>query len=379
MNKLLIVGEVYSSNLGDAVICDLVSKLIKEKYSSVEISYCDLSARNYYLQEFSYSLIARVFIFCFRFFFRNSELHAGIMNFLFKQKYFSNIRDKFNSFDAVLFAGGQLFMDYFYLPVRQILLYAKKFNKPVFFHAIGCKKIKSILIQKKFNKMLNMQVIKWISIRDGYGIFNFSNLRLTYDTGLCANEYYVLGNKAEEIIGLGCMYFYKLSNFENVKFWVNLIKCLNKRGFVWKLFCNGSYADYMLIINILKSLNLNFSEYSIRRPVCPDDLVKDISTFSKIISFRLHSHIIAASVGIPSVGISWDEDKCRDFFVSINHLERYKNVKDAPDEIVDALVNAQYTKADRELVNRQRKKTVTDLYNALQSNVELSIMTKQAT
>ena len=369
MKKILLVGEIYSANLGDAVICDVVTKLIKKQYPNMEITYCDLSARSWYLNEFKYTLLERVFIFIAKRFFKGSELYSGLLNFLFKKTYFEKIKHELFFTDAVLFVGGQLFMDYFYFPVHQILIYANKFNKPVVFHAIGCKRIKSNLLKNRFNKMLDMQCIKWISIRDGKGIFKFSCLHsnVTYDTALFANDCYYIAEAKEKIIGLGCMRFYELSYSKNIVFWVKIIDHLQQQKIKWKFFCNGAYEDYMLIVAVLHTLKLNLSEYTIRRPICSDDLVKDISSFYKIISFRLHSHIIATSLGIPSVGISWKENKVKDFFTHINHLERYKTIDDSPEDIINTLLDAEISENDKKLLAQQKKNSISDLYDSLQS------------
>lgn len=46
--KILLIGEVYSPNLGDGVICETVAALIKQKYPNCEIVMADLSGRSEY-------------------------------------------------------------------------------------------------------------------------------------------------------------------------------------------------------------------------------------------------------------------------------------------------------------------------------------------
>ncbi|HFI0063786.1 TPA: hypothetical protein ACGORR_002024, partial [Streptococcus suis] len=43
------------------------------------------------------------------------------------------------------------------------------------------------------------------------------------------------------------------------------------------------------------------------------ELVQTISKFNRIISFRLHSHIISRALSIPSIALIWD-NKVEEFF-----------------------------------------------------------------
>lgn len=81
--------------------------------------------------------------------------------------------------------------------------------------------------------------------------------------------------------------------------------------------------------------------------------MEQISEFSSLISFRLHSHIVAASLNIPAVGISWDE-KIKFFYENIGHKERCLPVGCPAQEVVKALLVACEEGCDRELIQRQR-------------------------
>lgn len=49
MKKVLLVGEIYSENLGDGVLCQCVEFLIKKYFNKeVMIDYLDLSGRKSY-------------------------------------------------------------------------------------------------------------------------------------------------------------------------------------------------------------------------------------------------------------------------------------------------------------------------------------------
>lgn len=101
------------------------------------------------------------------------------------------------------------------------------------------------------------------------------------------------------------------------------------------MFCNGSEADYKMLKNIVNRKNLNKDQYLIR-PKTAQDLVNIISNFDKIISFRLHSHIIASSIGIPTIGISW-EKKVNQFFHNLGLEYRCKTINDKVEDIINLL------------------------------------------
>lgn len=93
-------------------------------------------------------------------------------------------------------------------------------------------------------------------------------------------------------------------------------------------------------------------------------LVKTISRFQSIISFRLHSHIIAASLGIPSVAVVWD-DKVRGFFGKIGHPERCCTLLDGPEKILNKLEKARQQGVDCKLIAEQSRSSAKWLKKAI--------------
>ena len=89
-------------------------------------------------------------------------------------------------------------------------------------------------------------------------------------------------------------------------------------------------------------------------PSKPEELVKTISQFKSIVSFRLHSHIIAASLNIPSVSVVWD-DKVRIFFEKIGHPERCCNLRCGAEEVLSKLDKAEKEGIDGVLVAEQKR------------------------
>lgn len=76
--------------------------------------------------------------------------------------------DKLNwdKFDTIVFAGGQLFMDYFVHWIAIIVSYAEKYNKKVVFNCCGMGKLSSKSV-KLLCKVFQSDSIYSITIRDG--------------------------------------------------------------------------------------------------------------------------------------------------------------------------------------------------------------------
>ena len=98
-------------------------------------------------------------------------------------------------------------------------------------------------------------------------------------------------------------------------------------GATWKLFTNGDISDERVVDKLLIELGISYrkSELVLPRAIDAESLIFNITSFKKIISFRLHSHIIAASFGIPSYGFVWDS-KVRDFFVKLGIPEQCRDI-----------------------------------------------------
>ena len=358
--KVLIVGEIYSDNLGDGVLCKTVEKIVKEKIDC-EIELLDLSAREDYEKYFKYKgyekIIKKIFFLLYKF----DLINLGKVNVLFKDRYYNKF-DK--QYDVILFAGGQMFMDYFVFPIKKVLNIAIRRNIPVIFHACGAKKIDNNYLLKELQRQLSSKIIKSISVRDDIDLVNklyLINSKLkakkTFDTALNANKYFnTVSIKNDNVIGLGVMYWEKCNRNKQINFWLKIIDELNKRNIKWQLFCNGSISDYKMLEEIVETKNINKGKYVQNRPKTAEELVYNISKFEKIISFRLHSHIIAASLEIPSIGIVW-ENKVKQFFEIVKLEDRCKTINDSPEEIIDLLEKISKKSSKYNIIKEQAKES----------------------
>ena len=364
--KIAVIGLYYASNLGDAVICDCVAKWMKDAYPSAEVDVIDIIGNTEFEVQENVSLrILRKRQ-------KNLEKDYWLTSHGYEDKvyYWSNrnmesrkdfygkVADR--KYDFAVFAGGQLFMDWLSLDVCEFLKHFERTNTPVLFNACGVGISISKQIQERVQQYLNSDNVHLISTRDDVEKIEERYLRgnkkavPTYDPALWTAETYQASGKKLGAVGLGVMYCNEIPVRKLMRFWIRVIKELNRRQIPWKMFCNGSRDDYNLGCYILKKLHLDRDMYLEPCPEVPEMLIHQITSFDALISFRLHSHIIAASYGIPAIALVWD-DKLRFFYKHLKHPERCMTVGDSVAEVVDSLERAMKEGYDMELIEAQKR------------------------
>lgn len=329
--NFLLIGECYSSNLGDPLICENVKKIILSSYPNSSIEYLDLSGRidwnkNFCINQNRYSISEKIFFkiidkFTFIFKFSNLFKKYKIAELRYLQTVFilKNILNNKN-IDLAIFAGGSLFMDYFIPLIYIIVKILSLKHIKIIFHACGISKMDSHDL-KLLKKFLNNKYVKSISMRDSFEfvkqlVKNKSKISETYDTALNTPNLINMSTKKIATFGIG-VYGDNLEYYEYQKKIIAKFMNSNQK---WCIFTNGSVADYNIATKILIDLGISQNEiqkYLLKRPQNITELVHDITSFEKIISFRLHSLIIAVSYGIPIIGIQWDQ-KVKEFLTKIN-------------------------------------------------------------
>ncbi len=315
--KILLIGEIYSPNLGDGVIYEVVKKNIQKIYPNSTIISLDISGKTKYKKNNQPSKYNNLIPSIIKYPLNKIKRYLLLNNLLNKID-FSNI-------NKAIFVGGQLFQDYF---LNQIHLITKKLSKyqiPTIFNAIGLGplKNKNILI-----KSLNYPNIKSISLRDSYQEFKkFYNKQIpifeTLDPVLELSNLLDIKKNKSNIIGIGFISLNYLNKKISLKEYYNLnkyiIDYLDKKNIKWQLFCNGDPKDYNIILNFTKYYNIPSTKIS-PYPQTPKELINIISNYNRIISFRLHSHIIASSLNIPTLSFNWD-NKVLKYFQKLNKKE----------------------------------------------------------
>lgn len=378
--KIAVIGVYFASNLGDAVICDCVEKWFRDAYPQAQVDVIDINGNTEFevqpmvslriLQKRQKNLNKDYWL--ARHGFNDKVYYWSKKNMENRMDFYGKIADR--RYDLAVFAGGQLFMDWLSLDVCEFLKHFKRTNTPVFFNACGVGISVSKQIQEKVQKYLKSDNVKFISTRDDVEKISQRYLNKdkkaipTYDPALWTYETYQLERKKSDVIGIGVMYCSHISVRKLIRFWVNVIRELEKRNIPWKMFCNGSMDDYNLGCHVLDCLHLDKDKYFYSCAKKPETLIKQISSFKGIISFRLHSHIIAASLDVPAIALVWD-DKLRFFYGHLRHEERCMTVRNSAIEVVDQLEKALEEGYDRDLIQEQKEYAKELLLNAVKSEL----------
>lgn len=315
--NILLIGEYFSSNLGDPLLCSTVEKTILAHFPNAQIIPLDLSGLINFtdLYPLKYSFLEKKLL----------RLPNKLNRFFSLSKTYKKYKEsedrylhtllhlklllKENDFELAVFAGGSLFMDYF-IPLIFIITNILKLKKiKIIFHACGTSKMDKH-DKKLLKHILNDKNVVSISVRDSYDFINNllkhkSKLIDTYDTALNSSSFFKSDSTKLFDFGIGVF-----GNADFFLFQKELVAQFLNSTYNWKIFTNGCKNDYNTAIKILSELGIKATEYHkflLPRPTSPEQLINDINCFNKIISFRMHSLIIACSYGVPLIGINWDK------------------------------------------------------------------------
>lgn len=251
--------------------------------------------------------------------------------------------------DVIIFTGGGLIKyrrEKFYQYVPDIIRTASENHIPVFINAAGVEGYEEEDERcQRLKWSVNNPWVKGITIRDDYETFIRNYLETekewvepVWDSAAFCSEVYGMTGVSDEgkipdrgKIGLGIARDGLFSDYGHLgitrefllDFWKQVISRLEELGYQWEIFTNGLYSDYEFALDVLDYVGVEEKEKFIkRRPTEGKELVQTISGYRGIIAVRLHSNIIAYSVGCPSIGLVWN-DKLAQWGERIGHPERF--------------------------------------------------------
>ena len=147
-----------------------------------------------------------------------------------------------------------------------------------------------------------------------------------------------------------------MSEKELFNLYINIIKELELRKKNWVLFCNGMLEDHEVGIKLLENLNLPKSKL-LPRPQSPMDLINILQSFKCVMGARLHSCITSYALGIPVVGLVWD-NKLRAFAKKIEWEDYFVEEENLSAKyIVDKLEEVQNIQYDDSLFQKLKLST----------------------
>ena len=246
--------------------------------------------------------------------------------------------------DLIIFDGGGVLkfkQEKYYYYVSQILECAQKNNIPVYFCGVGVESYdESDNRCQALKKSLRYSCVKGISVRDDLG-----TLKACYLNGLgtpchsvcdpavySKSVYGISKNPDSNVIGLGIIRqrifseygFPQVTREFQLEMWCSLIQELEHRGYEWKIFSTGLKSDIDFSLEVLDALGRKkeLDRYMVPRPTEGRELASTIASFQGIVACRMHANIIAYSLGIPSIGLIWN-NKLTFWGEKIGYPERF--------------------------------------------------------
>ena len=348
--KIALVGTYYTESVGDSLLFECVKYLYKKnalKYGiELKFKVVDMYGRAN-IKRINRSFSARVVRKLMRmsgYNFKYIKLNTATPNY----SYYLNM---FEDCDMVVIAGGGLFKysvarDYTDV-FRDINNAAKALSIPVVYNAVGVEGEHDIN-SEKFQKMKESfnDSVKLFScrerfdvIRDYFGGDSTIPIFLVADTGVWIKETFAkfINNKDKKIIGINPVgqHFYNMhgkmvQRAELLQFWSNLITLLDSSEYTIQIFTNGNSNDYWFAKELYDNVKRKVrSKMVLREAKTPTDMVKNISRCGVIIANRLHTCISAYSMGIPALGVAWNDKllnwgktiKLDEYFFDFNEMD----------------------------------------------------------
>ncbi len=321
VKNVLIVAARYSNNLGDDILFDVVLDVCK-KARGIEPIGLSISGRSGYVKNSIEVSVGKKWINGVKKYLKNTNFFSAYVRMKGSFCLRKNLRElNWAEFDTVVFAGGQLFMDYFVPWIAKVVSYAEKYKKKVVFNCCGMGKLSSQSI-RTLKRVFKSDSIRAITLRDGLDKFNtlFKNNKViqTVDPAVNSIQIYGVKEKIKDEIGIGIISYKMLSRNaipiteeEYIILIKQIVELLESKHKKVKVFTNGAIEDQEYAKFLLKKIGKK--NLLKERPIRPIELVDIVASCEQIISFRLHSLILAASYNIPSIGFIWDL-KVKEFF-----------------------------------------------------------------
>lgn len=385
IKKVVLISIENINNVGDELLRTNTEYLIKKYNQEIDVDRMNLHPSKKELGlKYIFNIVLAKFLFVFSNKFLSGNIRYIVKNYGIYIRNCAYFKNKLQNYDAIVFAIGMLkfsTQDQSY-PFELINCIAKEYNIPVMMSAMSIEKYNERDWRcRQLVRAVNNPVVKCITTRDNEKELEIlRNKYLTKnkncyidcvgDPALWTKETYQINEESanSDLIGIGLIrlgiyedYGYNITKEQLFDLYVNIIKELDERKLNWVLFCNGMPEDYEVGLRLLKKLNLPQSKL-LSRPETPKDLINILLSFKCVMGARLHSCITSYALGIPVVGLIWD-NKLRAFAKKIG-WEKYfveENELDAK-VIVDMLERVSNCKYDNKKKILLKNKTLNSIY-----------------
>ncbi len=293
--------------------------------------------------------------------------------------------------DAIIFAGGGLIkfrQEHFYENVIHILEEADTLQIPVFLNAVGvegydeederCQRLKAAL---------QLSCVKGITCRDDIDTLQKDYLPestipisavpdvAVFSKSVYAGQLQKKPKRQQPLIGLGITREQLFSDYGNeeinkdylLQFWKDVTQLLEEKGYAWRVFTNGLNRDEVFATKVLDFIGHG---ERIPAPAEPWQLAQTIQQFDSIIAGRMHTHILAFTLGVPSVGFIWNE-KVRFWSNRVGTPERFVSPEELQAEAVVSRLEAALAEGVTPLSEESKNSLISPLHNFLEDAFRL--------
>lgn len=330
MNRIIVVGDLSSTNLGDPLLTQCCGYIVKHVLGEqdIPIELFDIAGRRpAHVKTSSYHPVpnhrkSRLFGFV------REEIMPVVRWFLRDARVFRKRMSRIDSDNAIfIIAGGALISSslFYALRLHEIVRIAHRHNGKVIFNSVGIEKsvynhglakyiIRNLLKQKEvvaFSTRDHVEDIPYLTKRRDF-------CKQTPDPGLFASETYNVGKKNSQIVGLSvisCQAYQSIAQNDKraesitpdylISYWSAIIRHLQRKGLDYRILTNGGIADYEMAKKLVASMGLDEDKYLLPVPQTPSELVSQLSMFKMVIAHRLHACIISSSLNIPIIPLVW--------------------------------------------------------------------------
>lgn len=335
MKKIAVISIENINNIGDNLLGENTEYLINKCCKNAEVEQINLQPNRKELgKKYLLNMLVAKILFIISNRIPSCDTKYILKNWAFKIKMRGYFQEILKNTDKIIYAIGMLKystqdQSYTFELINNI---AKQYNIHVMMSAMSIEKYNENDWRcRQLARAVNNPIVKCITTRDNEKELNIlRNKYLTKnkncytecvgDPALWTRETYQVNDEPNnsDLIGIGLIrlgiyedYGYNITKEELFDLYVNIIKELEARNANWALFCNGMPEDYEVGLNLLEKLKLSQSKL-LPRPQTTKDLINILLGFKCVMGVRLHSCITSYALGIPIVGLIWD-NKLRAF------------------------------------------------------------------
>ena len=337
MNKsrLVLAGLYNDKNLGDPIIAYSTEWLITNNLPQKEnIIHLSLFPQ----QPFMYRAYAYL----------KRKLGLSTREMELRRKLSHYYKRQIQPHDFIIFVGGGLikykYQD-FHIAISELLKVAEQKKAKVVFNSLGVEGYdenspQCQMLKQAIQQALRSKTLIYFTTRDDIDTLKTKYLdntpsipcmRVADPAVWCADAYNIAPKKNNNSIGIGIIREHifidndiPYTTDQLTQLYINIIKELIHQKEKISLFTNGQAHDNVFALQIQKMLQEQNIHCNLQIPQTPHELINMISQYKGIISARLHSCIIAYSLGIPAIGLVWNDKltlfgkniEAEDYFIS---------------------------------------------------------------